>query len=63
MPPTASADFRIPASTGMTGLRGSAFAPWERGRPARNAARKRGGALILAFSHKGRRDPLAAIRA
>ena len=35
---------------------------WERGRPARNAARKRGDTLTLALSHKGRGDPLAAIR-
>ena len=35
--------------------------PWERGRPAGGAALARGGALILAFSHKGRRDPPASI--
>ena len=35
---------------------------WERGRPARNAALARGDTLILAFSRKGRRDPLASIR-
>ena len=35
--------------------------PWERGRPARNAALARGDTLILAFSHEGRRDPLTAI--
>ena len=35
--------------------------PGSAGVPARNAARKRGDTLILAFSHKGRRDPLTAI--
>ena len=30
------------------------------GVPARNAALGRGGALILAFSHEGRMDPLVA---
>ena len=35
---------------------------WERGRLARNAALARADTLILAFSHKGRRDPLVAIR-
>ena len=34
-------------------------APWERGRPARNALARV--TLILAFSRKGRRDPLAAL--
>ena len=34
---------------------------WERGRLAGGAALARGDTLILAFSHKGRRDPLAAI--
>ena len=43
------------------GLIGVGLRPWERGRPARNAARKRGDTLILAFSHEGRRDPLTAI--
>ena len=47
----------IPAFAGMTGGR----AGWERGRPARNAALARGDTLILAFSHKGRRDPLVGI--
>ena len=37
------------------------FAAWERGRPARRAALGARRALILAFSHKGRRDPLTAI--
>ena len=43
------------------GLTGVGLAVWERGRLARNAALARGDTLILAFSHKGRRDPLAAI--
>ena len=33
---------------------------WERGRLAGGAALARGDTLILAFSHEGRRDPLAA---
>ena len=32
-----------------------------RGRLARNAALARGDTIILAFCHKGRRDPLTAI--
>ena len=43
------------------GLIGVGLRLWERGRPARNAALARGDTLILAFSHKGRRDPLTAI--
>ena len=43
------------------GLIGVGLCTWERGRPARNAALARGDTLILAFSHKGRRDPLTAI--
>ena len=43
------------------GLTGVGLCAWERGRPARNAALARGDTLILAFSHKGRRDPLTAI--
>ena len=42
-------------------LTGVGLRPWERGRPARNAALARGDTLILTFSHKGRRDPLTAI--
>ena len=41
-------------------LTGVGLTSWERGRPARNAARKRGVTLTLALSHKGRGDPLAA---
>ena len=44
------------------GLAGAGLCAWERGRPARNAALARGDTLILTFSHKGRRDPLASIR-
>ena len=43
------------------GLTGVGLRPSERGRPARNAALTRADTLILAFSHKGRRDPLTAI--
>ena len=49
----------IPAKAGIHRARGRAI--WERGRPARNAALARVDTLILAFSHKGRRDPLAVI--
>ena len=42
-------------------LDGVGLCPWERGRPARNAALTRGDTLILAFSHKGRRDLSLAI--
>ena len=42
-------------------LTGVGLRPWERVRPARNAALARGDTLILTFSHKGRRDPLTAI--
>ena len=49
-------------SFSLDGLAGVGSRHWERGRPARNAARKRGDTLILAFSRKGRRDPLTAIR-
>ena len=46
----------IPALMGLYRQRhGSA------GVPARNAALARGDTLILAFSRKGRRDPLAAL--
>ena len=45
------------------GLQGQGWLPRERGRPAGGAALARGDTLILAFSHKGRRDPLAGIRA
>ena len=44
------------------GLQRKVWHPWERGRPTRNAALARGGdTLILAFSHEGRRDPLATL--
>ena len=43
-------------------MQGRVWLSWERGRPARNAALARGDTLILAFSHKGRRDPPAAVR-
>ena len=43
------------------GLTGVGLCTWERGRPARNAALARGDTLILAFSRKGRRDPLVGI--
>ena len=52
----AKANFETYPCKPVIGLR-----PWERGRPARNAALARGDTLILAFSHKGRRDPLTAI--
>ena len=45
----------FPIKLAWAGLR-----PWERGRDARIAALARV-TLILAFSHKGRRDPLTAI--
>ena len=44
------------------GLIGVGLRLWERGRLARNAALARGDTLILAFSHKGRRDLSLAIR-
>ena len=53
-------------STGASGLtRETAYRgmSWERGRPARNAALACGDTLTLALSHKGRGDPLTAIRA
>ena len=49
------------APSSHKGLIGVGLRPWERGRPARNAALARGDTLILAFSHKGRRDPLTAV--
>ena len=52
----------IPAFAGMTGdLRGVGWAsPGARAsRPQSRACARR--TLILAFSHKGRRDPLAAV--
>ena len=55
----------IPAFAGMTewrmGLQREVWHTWERGRLAHNAALARGDTLILAFSHEGRRDPLASI--
>ena len=63
----------IPAFAGMTGVESGNDGDSERewwidfpgsaGVLARNAALVRGDTLILAFSHEGRRDPLAAIRA
>ena len=41
------------------GLQGKVCVPGSAGVPARNAALARGDTLILAFSHEGRRDPLA----
>ena len=43
------------------GLQGQVCDSGSAGVLARNAALARGDTLILAFSHKGRRDPLAAI--
>jgi len=51
----------IPAFAGMTGW--ACARPGSAGVPARNAAFARGGTLILAFSHEGRRDPLFAFGA
>ena len=56
----------IPAKAGIqrTAVRelaGQVRAAGSAGVPARNTARKRGDTLILAFSHKGRRDPLVGI--
>ena len=54
-------DSRFRGNDGGGGLTGVGLRLWERGRPACNAALARGGTLILAFSHKGRRDPLVAV--
>jgi len=43
------------------GLTGVGLRPWERGRPARNAALARDDTLTLALSRKGRGDPLVGI--
>ena len=51
-------DERVVRNEGLGGGAWRAF--WERGRLARRAALARGDTLILAFSHEGRRDPLAA---
>ena len=54
------ADLWIPAFAGM-GERAANGGAWERGRLARNALARV--TLILAFSHKGRRDLSLAIHA